>query len=106
MIVSFDVWEDLGRARPELNVVKLSHEYVAVVIYGSAELDVRDIDVNTVYLSDGTGSGVPAAMFHLKPGYDENKDGKDDLKLDYRIADLKTSANKLYPASTLQCPDG
>ncbi|HTR58483.1 MAG TPA: hypothetical protein VMM27_09925, partial [Casimicrobiaceae bacterium] len=35
-------------------------------------------------------------------GYDENNDGIDDLKLDYRIADLKSSANKLLPSSTLQ----
>ena len=47
LTVSFDVWQDLGRDRPELNVVKLSNEYVAVVIYGSYRLDVRDINVDT-----------------------------------------------------------
>jgi hypothetical protein len=100
--ISFDVWQDLGRGRPELNVVNLSHEFVAAVIYGSPTLDVRDINVNTVNLSDGTGSAVPAAMYHLKEGYDENQDGRDDLKLDYRVADLKSSANKLFTSSTFR----
>lgn len=98
--ISFDVWQDLGRGRPVLNVVNLSHEYVAAVIYGSEKLDVRDINVDTVNLSDGTGSAVPATMFHLKQGYDENNDGRDDLKLDYRIANLKSSGNKLFTSST------
>jgi hypothetical protein len=102
LTVSFDVWQDLGRDRPELNVVRLAHEYVAVVICGSPNLDVRDINVDSVYLSDGTGSGVPAAMYHLKDGYDENNDGRDDLKLDYRIADLRSSANKLFTVSTFR----
>ena len=100
LTVAFDVWQDLGRE--EKNVVKRSHEYVAVVIYGSDALDVRDINVDTILLSDGTGSAVPAAMFHLREGFDENNDGKDDLKLDYRIADLKSSENKLFTASTFR----
>jgi hypothetical protein len=104
--VAFDVWSDLGRGRPKQDVVSRSNEYVAVVIYGSESFDVRDVDLNSVYLSDGTGSAVPAAMYHLQEGYDENHDGKDDLKLDYRVADLKTSDNKLYTSSTFTSPGG
>jgi hypothetical protein len=100
--VDVRVWSDLARNRLKQDVVRRSNEYVAVVLYGSESFDVRDVNINSVYLSDGTGSAVPAAMYHLQEGYDENHDGKDDLKLDYRVADLKSSGNQLYTSSTFQ----
>ncbi len=65
---------------------------LAVVVYGSNNLDVRDIDINSVRLGDGTGSGVPVTWFHQVPGYDQNNDGRDDAKFDFKISELRSSA--------------
>ncbi|MCC6591426.1 MAG: toll/interleukin-1 receptor domain-containing protein [Bryobacterales bacterium] len=89
--VSFDVWYDLSRT--DKNTVKLSNPFVATVIYGNQDVDVNDIVLESVRLSDGTGSGVPAAMYHRVKGFDENNDGRDDLKLDFRVDDLRSSQN-------------
>jgi len=100
--ISFDVWYDLGRVPTNRNKVKLSNELLATVIYGSDKIDVRDIDLASVHLSDGTGSGVPVVMYHLIRGYDENNDGRDDLKLDFRLDDLRTSGNLAQLSNTLR----
>jgi hypothetical protein len=93
LTISFDVWKDLGRDLKDRNHVKLSNDLVAAVIYGSSDLDVRDIDIGSVRLSDGTGSGVPVTLYHQVSGYDENNDGRDDVKFDFKLADLRSSGN-------------
>jgi hypothetical protein len=100
--VSFDAWPDLQRVPSKRNQVKVSNELVAAVIYGNRDVDVRDIDLDSVRLSDGTGSGVPATMYHVARGYDENNDGRDDLKLDFKLEDLRTSGNLAQSSAILR----
>lgn len=100
VVARFDMWQDLKRT--SRNEVKLSNDFVAVVIYGGEEIDVTEIDVASVRLSDGAGSGVPSAMYHLEKGYDENNDGRDDLKLDFQLAALRSSGNLSGMSSTFR----
>ena len=58
-----------------------------MVIYGQKNLDVDQIDIGSVRVSDGNASGTGAAMYYLNHAYDENGDGIPDLKLDFRVAD-------------------
>jgi hypothetical protein len=102
LTVSFDVWHDLGRDPSDRNKVYLQNKELAVVLYGSSGFDVREVDIDSVHLSDGTGSGVRSIRYYLSKGYDENNDGRDDLKLDFNLADLRSSANLVRSSTTLR----
>lgn len=98
--VTFDVWCDLVRAPANRNVVKLGNRLLAVVIHGRRDVDVHQIDLASVRVSDGTGSGVPPALYFLDN--DEDKDGLDDAKFDIKLDDLRTSANLAGASTVLQ----
>jgi hypothetical protein len=97
--IRFDVWHSLTRGEQDRNHVILSHDFLAVVIYGQKDLDVNQIDIGSVRVTDGKGSGTGATMYYLNPAYDENGDGIPDLKLDFRVADV-LSHGDLDRAST------
>src|SRR5205823_10676219 len=48
--ISFDAWSDLGRMPTNRNKVMLGNTFVAPVIYGSRQIDVRQIDLASVRL--------------------------------------------------------